>query len=186
METINKEQLANILANIEPCSLTITMQGEVNMNKKDNPFFERQGRSFVPVNKVTSITSATYDFGYNYADKVNESLSKSPETADKSFESNKLPWGEWFVVDRLIKHNEKMYVRVYPDKTSTTYTEYFVDGVPATTEQINTIKNNKVNSGGSAKQTSIGIATENLVIPNNICFDKISEIIINGISYKIS
>ena len=183
---ITQEQLTNILSTLPtPCTLTITTNGEVKMNKKDNPFYVKEGRSFVPVNEVTHETTADYNFGWNYEQKVNESLAKNPENNSQEFKTKSLLWGEWFLQDKIIKYNDKFYLRVYPDKNSKTKTNYFVDKKPANDEQTILIKNLKNSSGGSAKQKSMGIEDENLVIPNNICFDNISEIIINNISYKI-
>lgn len=186
-QEINQEQLTNILSTLPtPCTLTITTNGEVKMNKTNNPFYVKEGRSFVPIHDVTKEVEATYNFGWNYEQKVNESLSQNPENNNQEFKSKSLPWGEWFLQDKIIKHKDKYYLRVFSDKNSKTKVNYFVDKKPANPEEILLINNFKIISGGSAKQKTAGIEEENLIIPNNICFDNISEIIINNISYKIS
>jgi hypothetical protein len=42
-------------------------------------------------------------------------------------EVQELPWGEWFAFPYLIKHNDSMYVRLYPSDTKAN-TLFFVNG----------------------------------------------------------
>ena len=61
-----------------------------------------------------------------------------------------------------------------------------MDGKDATDAQIKEIKAFTPDKGGSAKQANEGLAEGKQIIPNNVDFDKIITIEIDGVEYTIS
>ena len=97
-------------------------------------------------------------------------------------------WGEFVkgAEGRVIEYNGKYYVRCYINNNNTSEVRYFVDGKDATDAQIKEIKAFTPDKGGSAKQANEGLAEGKQIIPNNVDFDKIITIEIDGVEYTIS
>ena len=122
---------------------------------------------------------------WGYENVVNTRLEKQGD--ERVFKAQSLRWGAWFEgqVNKIILHKGELYLRAYTMNSNTKkVVEYFVDGVPATAEQIAIIKEyeqskNKV----SATQSESGL-TENQVKPMAIKFANIVELRVNGIVYN--
>lgn len=182
---ITKSELSQILANTDATEIIVSTRGEVKMNKTNNPFYEKQGRSWVAKDLVEKCQTSEYSFGGNYEERVNEAL-----VADGSagtFEAAALTWGEWEIEGKVITHNGKLYVRCYIVEGSgqNVATTYFVNGEVATEEQVKTIKEFTPTHKPSAKQSNEGLEQGKQIIPNNIDFDKIVCISIGGEVYEI-
>ena len=186
MKTISKIDLVQLLSATNANSVTIVQRGECKMNKTNNPFYHKEGRSWVPDFNVEKESKTTYDFGGSYEERVNEAL-----VADGSagtFKGGSLAWGEFVkgAEGRVIEYNGKFYVRCYINRGNAAEVHYFVDGKAATEEQIKDIKEFTPDKGGSAKQANEGLAEEKQVIPNNVDFDKIISIEVDGVEYTLS
>ena len=180
---ITKDELVAILDKSNASEISVVTYGEAKMNKKGNPFFRKEGRSFVPVNEVTKRSSITYDFGGDYENRVNEAL--VADGSNGTFKAGGLTWGEWEVFGKVIKNGEKLYIRCYVNRDKQNVVTYYVDGVEATDEQKSTIKEFTPEKTESAKQTNEGLSADKQVIPNVVDFDKLESIEIDGVVYTL-
>lgn len=185
-QIITKQNLVQLLATTSATSLTIVQRGECKMNKVNNPFYHKEGRSWVADYNVEKESKTVYDFGKSYEVLVNEAL-----VADGSagtFKSGSLAWGEYVkgAEGKVIEYNGKYYVRCYINKNNKSDVSYFVDGKAATDKQIESINEFTPKKSCSAKQTNEGLAEDKQVIPNNVDFDKIVTIEVDGTEYEIA
>jgi len=182
---VSKEEILEVLKSTAANQMTISKIAEANLNKKDNPFYQKEGRSFVALKKVEKRSIGTYAYGVDYEAAVNEALVAEGKSAE--FKTESLPWGEWETPNKLIAHNGKHYVRLYQQDDTKTEVEYLVDGAAATAEDMETIRTfEQKKSSGSAKQTEAGLEQTKQVKPNNICLDNIEWVEIEGTRYEIT
>ena len=170
---IKRDNLVEILSGTGATQISVVTRKSADLKKRNNPLY----------GCVEKIVSATYDFGGDYENRVNEALDASGINAE--FKSGKLLWGVWKVVGRVIEHNGKLYVRGY--RTDDVKVEYIVNGVSATPEEIATIK--EFSKGGSSvvgTQSAMGLNESEQVKPVAIDFDTIVTIEIDGTSYSIA
>ena len=83
---------------------------------------------------VTKLVKAQIQFNYNYANAVNNRLANSG--CEANFEADKLPWGEWLIPNKVITHKDSLYIRYYDYEWAKVESLWFVDGKPATSEQM--------------------------------------------------
>lgn len=184
MKSISKSDLVKLLGATSVNEVIIIQRGECKMNKTNNPFYHKEGRSWVADYDVEKESRSVYDFGGSYEDRVNEAL--VADGSNGTFKAGALAWGEWEVQGRVIRNGEKLYVRVYVKNDSKPDVSYFVNGKAATKEQIAIIRDFTPEKKASSKQLEEGLAEEKQIIPNNVDFDKIVSIEIDGIEYTIS
>lgn len=153
----------------------ITYVGIVRMKKTGNPLIGHD---------VTKITNANYAFGNSYANSVGNRATK--EQGEKvKYESEGLKGFEWIdypYTMRNLKSGET-YVRFYLKDGATPNTAYFVDGKPATKEQIDIINMFKEKSGGFCYKQAEAGCTENQVKPLNIKLANIVRLTMDGETY---
>lgn len=184
MKTISKNDLVKLLESTTTEELTIISRSEAKMNKTNNPFYHKEGRSWVADHLVEKEAESTYDFGGSYEKRVNEALVADGSTA--TFESEGLKWGSWLVKGKVIEHNGKLYVRCYVKNGVATRYSYLVDGRPATDSELENIKEYSPEHKESAKQSEAGLLVGKQIIPNNVDFDNIVSISFDGEDYEIS
>ena len=182
MKIVNSEELIEILKATSAEEITLTTSTEVKMNKRGNSLVENG-------NKVTKKTSATYQFGGSYEERINESIDSSI-----GYKAKPLPWGSWVegAEGKVITHTKtdkegnettNFYLRYY-NATSEVSSTTFVDGEVATDEQMKIIeqftpkKKSKVVTEG-------GVEVENKVKTNVVNFANIVTIEIDGEVYKV-
>lgn len=179
---ITKDDFTKLIAgyngNIE---LNTTTKAKMNKGGRGgvepNPFYDRD---------VRRVKTSTYEVGANYLEKINEALiaeGKKPVTQEEF--SNKLPWGEYEIKDKVIAHNGARYLRCYPVKDADTFEEITVDGAPATKEDLDVIMPYTSEKKGSKKQEEAGISEEHRVQPLLFSFDSIICATINGTVYEL-
>lgn len=115
--------------------------------------------------------------GYSYENAVNNHLRE--QGSDAIFKAQSLPWGEWLIENKVITHKDALYLRYYSVANTTTESEYFVDGVAATEEQIAQIKSLLPTKSPSGTQSEVGLVARQ-VKPQNVKFDNITLLKING------
>ena len=186
MKTINFAELINLVANTNATNIVMFVQSEVKMNKTNNPFYHKEGRAWVADEVVEKLVQQRYMFGIDYQTRVNSALVVEGEAP--TFKADKLPWGEWEIANKVIRHNGKYYLRTYVDRVhpDTISSVFFVDGNFATPDEIATIKEFTPTKSGSARQANEGLAEDKQVIPNNVDFDKIISIEIEGVTYNVA
>ena len=183
MKIVNSEELIEILKATSAEEITLTTSTEVKMNKRGNSLVENG-------NKVTKTTSATYQFGGSYEERINESIDSSI-----GYKAKPLPWGSWVngAEGKVITHiktdkegNEttNFYLRYY-NPTSEVSTTTFVDGEFATSEQMKIIEQFTPKKKESKVITEGGAEVENKVKTNVVNFANIVTIEIDGEVYKV-
>ena len=183
MKIVNSEKLIEILKATTAEEITLTTSTEVKMNKRGNSLVENG-------NKVTKTTSATYQFGGSYEERINESIDSSI-----GYKAKPLPWGSWVngAEGKVITHTKtdkegnettNFYLRYY-NPTSEVSTITFVDGEVATDEQMKIIEQFTPKKKESKVVTESGAEFENKVKSNVVNFANIITIEIDGEVYKV-
>ena len=183
MKIVNSEELIEILKATSAEEITLTTSTEVKMNKKGNSLVENG-------NKVTKKTSATYQFGGSYEERINESIDSSI-----GYKAKPLPWGSWVngAEGKVITHTKtdkegnettNFYLRYY-NATSEVSTTTFVDGEFATAEQMKIIEQFTPKKKETKLVTESGAEVENKVKTNVVNFANIVTIEIDGEVYKV-
>ena len=184
MKIVNSEELIEILKATSAEEITLTTSTEVKMNKRGNSLVENG-------NKVTKKTSATYQFGGSYEERINESIDSSI-----GYKAKPLPWGSWVegAEGKVITHTKtdkegnettNFYLRYY-NATSEVSTTTFVDGEFATGEQMKIIEQFTPKKKESKVITESGAEVENKVKTNVVNFANIVTIEIDGEVYKVA
>ena len=184
MKIINSTELIEILKATSAEEITLTTSTEVKMNKRGNSLVENG-------NKVTKTTSATYQFGGSYEERINESIDSSI-----GYKAKPLPWGSWVegAEGKVITHTKtdkegnettNFYLRYY-NATSEVSTTTFVDGEFATSEQMKIIEQFTPKKKESKVVTESGAEVENKVKTNVVNFANIVTIEIDGEVYKVA
>lgn len=152
--------------------VSISYENEQKMNKRDNPYYGR----------VTKRVVAQMQFGYSYENACNNRCANGV-----TFVADSLSWGAWVegLENKVIVHKEEYYLRLYDVHGKRAKITYFVDGVPATEEQIAEFSQFISKSNPSAKQSAHGIEEERQVKPKAIKFRNIIEFTINGQTFKM-
>ena len=183
MKIINSAELIEILKATSAKEITLTTSTEVKMNKRGNSLVENG-------NKVTKTTSATYQFGGSYEERINETLDTSI-----GYKAKPLPWGSWVegAEGKVIAHTKtdkegnettNFYLRYY-NATSEVSSTTFVDGEVATDEQMKIIEQFTPKKKESKVITESGAEVENKVKTNVVNFANIVTIEIDGEVYKV-
>ena len=183
MKIINSAELIEILKATSAEEITLTTYTEVKMNKRGNSLVENG-------NKVTKKTSATYQFGGSYEERINESIDSSI-----GYKAKPLPWGSWVegAEGKVITHTKtdkegnettNFYLRYY-NATSEVSTTTFVDGEFATGEQMKIIEQFTPKKKETKLVTESGAEVENKVKTNVVNFTNIVTIEIDGEVYKV-
>ena len=184
MKIVNSEELIEILKATSAEEITLTTSTEVKMNKRGNSLVENG-------NKVTKTTSATYQFGGSYEERINESIDSSI-----GYKSKPLPWGSWVngAEGKVITHTKtdkegnettNFYLRYY-NATSEVSSTTFVDGKVATDEQMKIIEQFTPKKKEAKVVTESGAEVENKVKTNVVNFANIVTIEIDGEVYKVA
>ena len=183
MKIVNSEELIEILKTTTAEEITLTTSTEVKMNKRGNSLVENG-------NKVTKKTSATYQFGGSYEERINESIDSSI-----GYKAKPLPWGSWVegAEGKVIAHTKtdkegnettNFYLRYY-NATSEVSSTTFVDGEVATDEQMKIIEQFTPKKKESKVVTESGAEFENKVKSNVVNFANIITIEIDGEVYMV-
>ena len=188
---ITQQQLIDILDNTDANNVTLLYETPVKMNKKGNPFFVKEGRTLVQVNSVTKKVIDTFGFGLNYTDEVNRGLKSAG--ADANYQAGEVSWAETVVPNKVIKHKTtgKYYIKIFNSyiagKPMVERTvEYFVDGQPATDEQMKTIKEFEIKTDGNIKKQEIaGLSNAEQVKMQTINVDNIISIVVDDVMYEL-
>lgn len=125
---------------------------------------------------VTKETKTQGQLNYDYTNAVNNRLEKQGD--NREFQSKSMAWGTWVKgqENKLKEHKGELYLRFYTMKNAKSEKQYFVNGMPATEEQIVVIKNyesSKYQQSGT--QAAVGLV-ENQVIPKDIKLSNIIEL----------
>ena len=118
-----------------------------------------------PIGNVTERVQYSHvAIGTSYENAVNNR--NEITNGNRDFVAEPLTWGEWYVPNKIITYNGNYYLRYYVNKNTRTTRELFVDGRPATAEEVDVINAYRKASGSSSnRQAAIGIAAADQVKP---------------------
>ncbi len=147
--------------------IIITTETSPTMRKTDNPYTGR-------VIKVTQYINPMV--GASYENMVNNRIERTTDV-QPNFAAKKASGRHHFneFCDQSDKANETFYLRIGKTKATKTTTQYYVDGAPATVEQVNEIKsfmpaprthtNTQVNAGLAAEDNVqwLAVNTDNVI-----------------------
>lgn len=125
------KNLINTILAVKNCTFVgIVYNSDISkkMLKTGNPF---------RTNVVTAIVKMQVQFYYSYERAVNNHLKKLG--LEPIFKAKKLPWGEWSVQNKIITHKGETYVRLYEFDGGKCTKQYFIDGKPATADEVKII-----------------------------------------------
>jgi hypothetical protein len=111
----------------------------VNVMSKKGQFGRARWRKHLKTRKgvqgiVEKVTCMTIRAGIDYDNM--KAVKEKRESGELPAENAGLPWGEWVAFPYLIAHKDKHYLRLYPNGNGKIETQYFLNGSPATMEEI--------------------------------------------------
>lgn len=178
---VTREQFIDIIKATSADTVCVRYETDVKMNKKQNPFYHQEGRSWIPDHNVTKISENWYKFGKSYSEAVNEA-----KTSEEDFKA-KESYLESVIPNKLYKSKtgDQLYLRVMADDSVTPEApSYFVDGVAADDSQMKIIDEfeqryeHKVHT-----QEAVGI--EKPIRVFNYKLEQIISVIIDGETYEL-
>lgn len=175
---ISVSELVKLVDNVKCCQFCsisyVTPASSLDkkfIGGKTNPF---NGH----VSAITSMSGIQINASYEKA--VNNRIK-----GEKDFKAESLPWGEWFIPNKVITHKGKMYLRFYVTKSAKTEKAYYYDGERVDEEMAKDIASNIRESKPSARQAEVGISEEDMVKPFTVAAENISAITLNGTTYIV-
>lgn len=170
---MNFAQFAEYVSNLKGCQfVNVFALTTAEMNKGRganlNPYYGR----------VQKFTATPMQVGYDYENAVNNRLER--EGKERSFSAERLPWGEWVTLNKVITHKGMLYLRTYCVRKSHPKTFYLLDGELATAEQYNAFAPYLKGASTSTKQEACGLEEEYQVKPRDYKFSSILAITMNG------
>lgn len=174
MKNILSSSLLSLLSNLNAgVFVGVHSLTEPKMRKTNNPF---NGHL------VQKMTIQTLQWGYNYANAVNNRIG---DEKHETFVADPLKWGEWLIPNKVITHKGRLYARFYRvDNGNVPDTLFLIDGIIATEEQVAVIKSFLVAPSTSARQAEVGL-TEHQVKPRDFAFDSIIGLSVSGEMYNV-
>jgi len=162
--------------------VAVKLNGVGRPLKVNNPYYNRLQAIKVGNN---------IQFGYSYESGVNNHLAKQGE--EKTFESGKLTWGHWYnyngieQVNKIIEHNDNLYIRLYHCKNTAIDTIYFLDGKRVTDKNIiaDIESHIKERDWNIKTQENAGLAPEEQVHPFAVKYANLKHISIGGGRYTL-
>lgn len=167
MKTITHKQFVEMLsarrgANI----LGILTETEPKANKTGNPY-----------KQIKKIVHQTVVTGARYKEAI---LKQGAE----SFELDPLPYGEYVIDNKVIKHNGEMQLRtVFRNSPKPVKVQFIADGKEVTREVVDKYLSK---SKPSAKQERVGVTGKRQVKVRNYKLSNIKEVRMNGEKYILA
>jgi len=163
-------ELMNIVNNLSKATIAhIEYVSEVRLPKK------------LGLGLVTKATSGQVQLYYNYQSAVNRRLDARGE--QPTFKAEPLPWGEWYLADRLIHHKGAFYLRFYLMRGEQMESTYYVDGRAATEEELTLIKAYLQHTRKSSGTQAAAGLTEGQVMPKAVSVANIKKLVAGGKTY---
>lgn len=160
------DSILDFLENINKGTFGITLEAitEPRMNKRGNPFIGR-------VKKVTLFHNVA--LGYKYENVVNNRLER--QGFERVFETEK-PKGKTFINDFILSNDNDAnvkYLRCTMRKNTKSNVVYLVDGIEASKEILEEIKQFFPKVSTSHKQEMCGLSEENQVVVRDFKLENI-------------
>lgn len=178
METISKDKLFEVLANVKSSTIvTVTRSTTPKMKKTGNPYF---------ANLIEKITVCQYNFNMSYINSINKRIDKCSDGQEKQdYELAELKGKSWVVPNKILQGKDDYLVRFFEMKNTKPKSDYKIDGNLATPEQIAIIKQFLPASAPVKKQLESGITENEQVVIRDIKLSNILSIKIGGNHYVI-
>lgn len=186
---VTQEQLIDIIRKNDSDDITVLYEVPVKMNKTGNPFYTKEGRSFTQLKSVTKRVINTFGFGLNYADEINKELRRNDMEGD--YKAKEVAWAETVIPDKVIRHKVtgKYYLKlfnVYIPNVPERSVSFFVDGEPASDEEMEIISQFEIKTDGNVKrQEDAGLSNENQVKMQTVAFDNLIAVVLDDVMYEL-
>lgn len=176
MKELSKEEFIELLKNTEPCEIELITNTDPKLKKRGNPFVK---------NEVIKHTEGKFNFGNSFKERVEEKLDQKG-LIDTEYETGSLTWGKWVegAINKVIEHKGEYYMRYYNSDEAPSV-EYYIDGIKATDEELETIKSFLPSKKSSSKQEDAGLEKKEQVFPLVVNFNNIVRIKIGDEEYNI-
>lgn len=163
------DKLINLIENIKGCKIATISYQTSNYPKK------------LLGGVVTKVVdNLQVQINYSYENSVNNRLEK--QGSERTFKTKKMSWGKWIKgqENKLKENKGELYLRVYLMQGKKGEKSYFVNGMPASAEQIATIKAYEMSKyATSDTQSAVGLDA-NQVKPKDIKLRNVLELRVNG------
>lgn len=181
-EIANAIALANgnllaALMEIRSCTFASLVARKNIKMKKNSPLANAE------VYEVKEYENLQISYGYENSVQNREERA----TGERTFEGEKLPFGEWVKYPTIISNKGRYMVRFYANKNTKSRVAYYtINGKIATAEEVELIASGRYAESkhtASAKQTAVGIAADDQCKPFNKYFEDIILVTFNGTTY---
>ena len=172
MRQITPLSLISVLANLKGG----TMVYLTSLTDVDVPFYYRLGR-------VQKFCRQSMQVGCSYENSVNNKLKR--KGLGGAFRSSHLPWGRWFILNRIIEHRGKYYARFYKTANSNPQIVYLVNGRVATPREVRIIKQYDSLYTFSRRQSMFGLSRMEQTNVRNYELTNIISISAEGETYNV-
>ncbi len=176
MEIINTQQLEVLLTQQKGFTFVELEYTKVEAVKKRNNIH------FIdyPVIKTTKLNVG---FNGSYQNAVNNRLDKKDIEPD--FVAQSLPWGKWKLYNKIVEHNENIYVRFYLHKNSNIKNIYMYNGEEVKDERLAELYDFLQKRTDNLRQSEAGLEFEEQCFPLTININTINSIVLNKQRYCI-
>ena len=165
---VNLMEMVRVLMNVKHATpATIIATTDVDMNKTNNPYFER----------VTKTQKSNVFINFDYAASVNRKLVKEGKVAD--FVAKPRKWGEKLTGTPLVFHNTKYYLETR-FLGAEPQVEYNLDG-EITDKSVFELYLKKENVKATVKNQ--GLEEDEIVILRDFKVENVRQLRINGTTY---
>ncbi len=119
--------------------------------------------------------------GAKYENAVNNQLIR--EEKENDFIAESLPWGEWVIPNKIIKHKDAFYVRYYSGMTNNKPTKmyHYKDGTMLTDEEVNLLFSDYVSE---KKDGNDHQGTDKEIKPRTIKIENLRSLKLGGNEYQ--
>ena len=125
---------------------------------------------------VSKRVSQKVAINHNYLADVRKRIAEKGGNPN-DFTKESLPWGVWELDNKVIAHKGERYLRYYGIEGEYPQVEFFVNGLPATPQQVADIKAYLASKDKSSeKQSACGLNGKEQVVPRNVKFSNIESL----------
>ena len=178
------EAVVNAIKSVKGCQfISMAYISEPTLNKAQKAAIGALSGNGEPLPVIEKRTRGQFQINFSYENAVNNRGAKE-QGEPINFVAAPLQWGSWVAgqENKLIENKGILYLRYYGVQNGKVESEYFVNGVAANEAQIALIK--QFSERPIVKSQANAGLTDNQVICRVVKIDNITEITINGVTFK--
>ena len=178
------EAVVNAIKSVKGCQfISMAYISEPTLNKAQKAAIGALSGNGELLPVIEKRTRGQFQINFSYENAVNNRGAKE-QGEPINFVAAPLQWGSWVAgqENKLIENKGILYLRYYGVQNGKVESEYFVNGVAANEAQIALIK--QFSERPIVKSQANAGLTDNQVICRVVKIDNITEITINGVTFK--